>query len=40
MDEFFYRELLKYLKLAEEKRRWNVFRDIPGLRRIRKRPMF
>ena len=29
MDEFFYRELLKYLKLAEEKRRWNVFKDIP-----------
>src|SRR4028118_586865 len=29
MDEFFYHELLKYLKLAEEKRRWNVFRDIP-----------
>ena len=29
MDEFFYRELIKYLKLAEEKRRWNVFRDIP-----------
>ena len=28
MDEFFYRELVKYLKLAEEKRRWNVFRDI------------
>ncbi len=29
MDEFFYSELLKYLKLAEEKRRWNVFKDIP-----------
>ena len=29
MDEFFYRELLKYLKLAEEKRRWNQFTDIP-----------
>lgn len=29
MDDFFYRELLKYLKLAEEKRRWNVFKDIP-----------
>ncbi len=29
MDEFFYRELVKYLKLAEEKRRWNVFKDIP-----------
>ncbi|MCC2631977.1 MAG: desA1 [Patescibacteria group bacterium] len=29
MDEFFYKELLKYLKLAEEKRRWNVFKDIP-----------
>ena len=29
MEEFFYRELIKYLKLAEEKRRWNVFRDIP-----------
>ncbi len=29
MDEFFYRELLKYLKLAEERRRWNVFTDIP-----------
>jgi len=28
MDEFFYRELVKYLKLAEEKRRWNVFKDI------------
>ncbi len=28
MDEFFYRELVKYLKLAEEKRRWNVFNDI------------
>lgn len=28
MDEFFYRELVKYLALAEEKRRWNVFRDI------------
>ena len=29
MDEFFYVELVKYLKLAEEKRRWNVFNDIP-----------
>lgn len=29
MEDFFYRELLKYLKLAEEKRRWNVFKDIP-----------
>ena len=29
MEEFFYAELLKYLKLAEEKRRWNVFKDIP-----------
>lgn len=29
MEDFFYRELLKYLKLAEEKRRWNVFNDIP-----------
>lgn len=29
MEDFFYRELIKYLKLAEEKRRWNVFRDIP-----------
>lgn len=28
MDEFFYRELIKYLKLAEERRRWNVFKDI------------
>ncbi len=28
MDEFFYRELVKYLALAEEKRRWNVFNDI------------
>src|SRR4028119_1458761 len=28
MEEFFYRELVKYLKLAEEKRRWNVFKDI------------
>jgi acyl-[acyl-carrier-protein] desaturase len=28
MEEFFYRELIKYLKLAEEKRRWNVFKDI------------
>ena len=29
MEEFFYAELLKYLKLAEQKRRWDVFRDIP-----------
>ena len=29
MEDFFYRELLKYLKLAEEKRRWNLFKDIP-----------
>jgi acyl-[acyl-carrier-protein] desaturase len=29
MEDFFYRELLKYLKLAEEKRRWNLFTDIP-----------
>lgn len=29
MEDFFYRELLKYLRLAEEKRRWNVFTDIP-----------
>jgi acyl-[acyl-carrier-protein] desaturase len=29
MEDFFYRELLKYLMLAEEKRRWNVFKDIP-----------
>ena len=29
MEDFFYRELIKYLKLAEEKRRWNVFKDIP-----------
>lgn len=29
MEDFFYRELLKYLKLAEQKRRWNVFEDIP-----------
>lgn len=29
MEEFFYRELIKYLKLAEEKRRWNLFHDIP-----------
>lgn len=29
MEEFFYKELIKYLKLAEEKRRWNVFNDIP-----------
>ena len=28
MEEFFYRELIKYLKLAEEKRRWNLFKDI------------
>gem|GEM_PF-271703 len=28
MEEFFYRELIKYLKLAEEKRRWNPFKDI------------
>lgn len=29
MEDFFYHELIKYLKLAEEKRRWNVFKDIP-----------
>lgn len=29
MEDFFYRELIKYLQLAEEKRRWNVFKDIP-----------
>lgn len=29
MEDFFYRELLKYLGLAEAKRRWNVFEDIP-----------
>lgn len=29
MEDFFYRELIKYLKLAEDKRRWNVFKDIP-----------
>jgi acyl-[acyl-carrier-protein] desaturase len=29
MEDFFYRELIKYLKLAEEKRRWNLFKDIP-----------
>ncbi|MDF2439585.1 MAG: acyl-[acyl-carrier-protein] desaturase [Abditibacteriota bacterium] len=29
LDDFFYVELIKYLKLAEEKRRWNVFKDIP-----------
>lgn len=28
MEEFFYREYIKYFKLAEEKRRWNMFRDI------------
>jgi acyl-[acyl-carrier-protein] desaturase len=28
MEDFFYRELIKYLKLAEEKRRWNLFKDI------------
>ena len=29
MEDFFYRELLKYLALAEQKRRWNPFTDIP-----------
>lgn len=29
MEDFFYRELLKYLYLAEQKRRWNQFTDIP-----------
>ena len=29
MEDFFYRELLQYLYLAEEKRRWNPFKDIP-----------
>ena len=29
MEDFFYRELLKYLYMAEEKRRWNPFKDIP-----------
>lgn len=29
MEDFFYRELLKYLYMAEEKRRWNPFTDIP-----------
>ncbi len=29
MEDFFYRELLKYLALAERKRRWNPFTDIP-----------
>ena len=29
LEDFFYRELLKYLYLAEKKRRWNQFTDIP-----------
>jgi acyl-[acyl-carrier-protein] desaturase len=29
MEDFFYRELLKYLALAEKKRRWNQFTDVP-----------
>lgn len=29
MEDFFYRELMKYLALAEQKRRWNPFTDIP-----------
>ncbi|MBW3637314.1 MAG: acyl-ACP desaturase [Armatimonadetes bacterium] len=29
MEDFFYRELLKYLYMAEQKRRWNPFTDIP-----------
>lgn len=29
MEDFFYREMIKYLKLAEERRRWNLFKDIP-----------
>ena len=29
MEDFFYRELLKYLYLAEKKRRWNQFTDVP-----------
>ena len=29
MEDFFYRELMKYLYLAEEKRRWNQFKDVP-----------
>src|SRR5688500_16838588 len=28
MEDFFYREFIKYFKLAEEKRRWNLFKDI------------
>jgi len=28
MEDFFYQEFIKYFKLAEEKRRWNLFRDI------------
>jgi acyl-[acyl-carrier-protein] desaturase len=28
MEEFFYREFIKYFKLAEQKRRWNLFNDI------------
>jgi len=28
MEDFFYREYIKYFKLAEEKRRWNLFKDI------------
>jgi len=29
LEDFFYRELLEYLALAEKKRRWNPFTDIP-----------
>ncbi len=29
MEDFFYRELMRYLALAEQKRRWNPFTDIP-----------
>jgi len=28
MEDFFYREFIKYFKLAEQKRRWNLFTDI------------
>jgi acyl-[acyl-carrier-protein] desaturase len=28
MEDFFYREFIKYFKLAEQKRRWNLFNDI------------
>lgn len=29
MEDFFYAEMIQYLKLAEERRRWNLFKDIP-----------